>query len=131
MKTASGWKPENPNVHGVNLPFDQEQEQNMATRDKSNQVMAIDGVKHAQDTSVEINSLSHECSHNPFMIEVLIDSKPLQMELDTSAAISLISETTFKQLWPTHQQRLRQMQAKLRGYTGNPLKVLGIINVQV
>ena len=35
-----------------------------------------------------------------FEVTVMVDNKPLQMEIDTGAMSSLVAETTLKELWP-------------------------------
>ena len=63
---------------------------------------------------------------------VLIDDRPLDMEVDTGAAFSLISEATFSKLWgsdPTPP--LQPSGLPLRTYTGEPIRVLGSAIVTV
>ena len=63
---------------------------------------------------------------------VLIDNRPLDMEVDTGAAFSLISEATFSKLWgsdPTPP--LQPSGFPLRTYTGEPIRVLGSAMVTV
>lgn len=53
----------------------------------------------------------------PMGLNVLIDGKDLNMELDTGAAVSLMSEATFHSSWPG-----RQLQDRLRAYSKEPLR---------
>lgn len=58
----------------------------------------------------------------------------LEMEVDTGAARSLISEATYRQLWSRNDQAtppLKVTQVKLRTYTGQSIEVLGSIDVTV
>ena len=48
-------------------------------------------------------------------------------EVDTGAAISIISENTFKRLWKNRE--LQKSSVTLRTYSGEPLKVLGVFTV--
>ena len=50
------------------------------------------------------------------------------MEVDTGAAVSIISEMQFKQLFP--KVKLDKSSIQLRTYTGEKLPVLGQINVR-
>lgn len=77
-------------------------------------------------------------SHTPSItISVKINDKQVLMELDTGAAVSLVSgaavslvsEDTHKQHWPEYQ--LQESTAKLKTYSGEHLEVLGSIDVQV
>ena len=39
-------------------------------------------------------------SGQPYLVDLQLDGKPLAMEVDTGACMLLISEQTFKQLYP-------------------------------
>ena len=61
------------------------------------------------------------------MIKLIVNGQPLQMELDTGASVSLISEQEYNQ-WhdaPT----LQKSPVILRTYTGENLAILGTITV--
>ena len=45
------------------------------------------------------------------------------MQLDTGALLSLMAETTFKELWP--QRSLSSSQVRLCSYSGEAIHVLG------
>ena len=68
---------------------------------------------------------------DPFMLTVLVDGKSLEMEVDTGASISLISERTLKTHWTKKDKppALMRSAVKLSSYTGEAIKVLGVINV--
>ena len=69
-------------------------------------------------------------SHTPpLTISVKINEKQVLMELDTGAAMSLVSEDTHKQHWP--EQQLRESTARLKTYSGEHLEVLGSMDVKV
>ena len=53
------------------------------------------------------------------------------MELDTGAAVSVISEQTYQSVWPHNQPSLQPSNVKLRTYSGEELEVIGSIPVQV
>ena len=54
---------------------------------------------------------------------------PLVMELDTGAAYSIISEDSWKSLFPN--AKLEDIDLPLATYTGESLNVLGQMSVQV
>ena len=51
------------------------------------------------------------------------------MELNTGAALSIISQKTRKAVFP--DEKLRHSKLILKTYTNEPLKVMGTLNVQV
>ena len=51
------------------------------------------------------------------------------MEVDTGAAVSLMSEQTQKHLFPN--VKLQSSKVRLLTYTAEPLPVLGVLTVQV
>ena len=70
-----------------------------------------------------------EKSTRPITIELLINNKPLTMEVDTGAAVSLISEATMKKLLP--RMKVQPSNMTLKTYTKEQMKVLGKIEVNV
>ena len=60
-----------------------------------------------------------------------VDEKELQLEVDTGASASVISESTYRELWPEDPPNLLETQVKLRTYTGEKIKILGSIKVKV
>ena len=51
---------------------------------------------------------------------------PLLMEVDTGAALTLISATTYHKLWPqSNTSKLHKVSVSLRTYTGEQSKILG------
>ena len=55
----------------------------------------------------------------------------MTMELDTGAAVSVISEHTYHPTWPQDRPALQPSSTKLRTYSGEELEVIGSISVQV
>ena len=54
------------------------------------------------------------------------------MEVDTGAALSIISEATYKKLWESDTPpELQQTSVRLRTYTGEEMSVLDCIDVKV
>ena len=55
----------------------------------------------------------------------------LHMEVDTGASASIISQTTYHKLSPTHALPLQPSNVKLHTYTREELKVLGSLMTEV
>ena len=68
----------------------------------------------------------------PFTVRVEVEGAPLWMEIDTGAALSLISKTTYSQLWSEGRApTLEKLPIRLRTYTGEELKLVGKAVVKV
>ena len=78
-----------------------------------------------EDVNSEILVLYHDklSSDKPLEVDLQLEGKPLRMEVDTGAAVSLVSEETYRSLFPTVP--LQSSMTKLRTYSGEPLTVLG------
>ena len=65
----------------------------------------------------------------PIKIPLLVDNVLLEMELDTGAAITIISEVKYKEHFS--ETKLRESSTLLKTYSGERLKVVGEIEVNV
>lgn len=74
-------------------------------------------------------SLGSSSNSPPVKVEVVIDNKPVSMEIDTGVGPSLGSEATFKERWP--DRILSPSTVRLRTYSGEPITVLGMVNADV
>ncbi len=70
-----------------------------------------------------------ETRPSPIHIPLQVEGKPLTMELDTGAAVSIISEDTRKSMFP--QLKLRKSDIVLRTYTNESMQVTGQLHVHV
>ena len=70
-----------------------------------------------------------ERSSAPLRVGLVVNRKQLEMELDTGAAVSIISETQRLALFD--DLPLQESQVRLKAYTGHPLEVQGELNVAV
>jgi hypothetical protein len=67
-----------------------------------------------------------------YMATPIVNGVEMKMEIDTGAALSVISEKTYKRLWKKKDTpQLQPTSAKLITYTGENIKVLGKINVTI
>ena len=62
------------------------------------------------------------------MIDTQLNGKTVSMEVDTGASVSVISESTFRRLWPDKMLNLVE-DIKLSMYTGESIKVAGQVSV--
>ena len=58
-----------------------------------------------------------------------LDKQPVLLEVDTGAAYTIMSQSTFKELWL--HRRLDKSKITLCTYSGESLEVLGSTDVQV
>ena len=68
-------------------------------------------------------------STEPVQVQMMVNGKRLDMEVDTGAALSLISESTRKAIFP--KEKLRPAKLSLKTYTNEPIEVTGTLNVRV
>lgn len=70
--------------------------------------------------------------NRPWIVELAANQSELKMEVDTGAALSIISMATYSKLWPEGDTPpLQPTSAKLRSYTGMEIGVEGAIDVDV
>ena len=74
--------------------------------------------------------LARNLSNSPFLITVNASDVDLLMEIDTGAAVLLISESTYNSLWSgENKPPLQHAEVSLRTYLGEKLPVVGQISV--
>lgn len=65
-------------------------------------------------------------------VMVDVNGTTLTMEVNTSAAVSVMSEVTYKHAWPVASRPpLKSTEVQLRTYSGEQLPVLGQLSVDV
>lgn len=65
----------------------------------------------------------------PIMLSLIVEGVPLQMELDTGAAVSVMSLGQFRSLFPTVP--LKETKLTLRTYTSEPVKPCGVCFLRI
>ena len=95
-------------------------------RNKTQWVQAED--TSDSETELPVLRINSKSSH-PIQIELKINDKPLQMEVDTGAAVFIISEQTKSTLYP--RVSLIYPSVVLCTYTGKAMSVLGEMKVKV
>ena len=69
---------------------------------------------------------------DPIITHVELDGKALLMEVDTGATLSVISEKTLQEHWRNATRpKIKATKDRLRTYTGQYVKILGVITVRV
>jgi len=66
---------------------------------------------------------------SPWNATVDIEGVSVLMQLDTGASLSLMPETTFRELWP--QRNLDSSEVRLSSYSGESIPVVGSVQVKV
>ena len=75
-------------------------------------------------TLFNINGLGHQ----PFYVTLSVHGEQLQMELDTGAAVSVMSEQTYKTVWNAEKAPpIQPTKVQLHVYTGDTILVLGAL----
>ena len=89
--------------------------------------MSIDGVDC--DHSTRILHQLGKGQAAPITVDVTVNDVPVTMEVDTGAAVSVMSRQQQQKLFP--QAQLRPSQVVLRTYTAEKVAVVGILPVRV
>ena len=76
-----------------------------------------------------LNQLTQNSGSKPIELNVDVLGKSISMELDTGAAVSLISEETYKKSFP--DVSLQELTVKLKSYSGEDIPVIGQMEVLV
>ena len=88
----------------------------------------------ASDTAEEY-SLYYSSSGKPqpLLVALRLNNVDVSMEVDTGAALSVISKQTYRELWPNLElaPTLKPSTVKLKTYTGETIGVKGTIDVHV
>ena len=87
---------------------------------------------HMDGEQEDVYTLFHmgESNKAPYLVELSVNGAPLHMEVDTGAAVSLISEATYRSIGDPLPQ-LHPTTVRLRTYSGEQLTVLGSLAVAV
>ena len=84
-----------------------------------------------EDSTYQMFGVTSPAS-DPIFREVCINQVPVKMELDTGAAVSVITQTTYQKIAQrNHIQPLQHSDIKLKSYSGETIPVLGLVQVVV
>ena len=93
-------------------------------------IVESEEVKDSQEEDLHLFRVSRSSPHvAPIMCSVIINGQTLEMQVDTGADVSIISEQTSKQLFP--QLTPTPARVKLKTYTNEDLQVVGKLPVTV
>ena len=67
----------------------------------------------------------------PWRTQVLVEGQEITMEIDTGAAVTIMSKADFNKYWPDGNLVLQDTNAFLRTYTGERVEVYGQCDVRV
>ena len=68
----------------------------------------------------------------PYAVDMAINGKQVTMEIDTGAAVTIISENAFKEVQTgSRKMELKPTNARIRTYTGERISVLGEADLPV
>ena len=105
--------------------------QNQAGSRTTHQIAADDDCVSDTSESYELFNLQ-ETRTKALVVTVKLNNSTLDMELDTGASLSIISEKTLYSLWSTQARpKLETSSVKLHTYTKEAIRVVGSINVEV
>ena len=74
-------------------------------------------------------STSHQSS-KPYIVDIFVNDKPVKMELDTGASVSVLNEATYRDILQSSPP-LQPASGQLQTYTGDCIKVLGVLDIKV
>ena len=92
-------------------------------------VSQTDTAQQEDTDEYTLYTLHSPSSTLPITVAVQMEGSSVQMELDTGAAFSLMSETAFRQLFPTKE--LQPSTIRLCAYSGEPIEVMGSVYIDV
>ena len=98
-------------------------------RGKAKWVKIVEPHESELDSDFPMLHIGKPSSVHPITVKLQVNHRKLTMEVDTGAAVSIISEETQKKLFP--DARLIRAPVKLRTYTGEPMPVVGEMSVEV
>ena len=111
-------------------------ERNAKSNDRRN-IRSTHKLDHDGDVQEEeyeevyyIKSIINEKNH-PYKVEIHLNGMMKRIEVDTGAAVSVIDETTYRELIQSQEITLHPSSAKLRTYSGHFIPVKGRIDVKV
>ena len=98
------------------------------TKSKNRNVKQISTA--SRDDEYQIMAISSKHKNGPIVVDLVLNGKPAQMEVDTGAATSLITEATWRNIDGASLQ-MKDNGPRILDYSGNAIPVLGYVDVPV
>ena len=98
------------------------------TQKKTEHTNWVGNESEDSDSDLPVHKITAGSTY-PITVELEIQGKPVVMEVDTGTAVSVISETTYKELFPN--LTLKEVPMGLKTYAGERIPVLGEVVVEV
>ena len=94
-------------------------------------VKTVTGIREEteQEDAAELLKVHSTAGSPPIVVQVVMDGNEVTMEVDTGAAVSLMSEKVFREMWP--KRRLFPTKVRLCNYTKDPIQLFGCCNVNI
>lgn len=101
-----------------------------ATHKKKVHVMEKENsASESTDDELPLHILSLPGGSDSYWTTPLLEGNPVRMEIDTGAAVSLVSETVYKE--HLHHLPIQRARVVLKTYTGETVAVKGLVKVKV
>lgn len=91
--------------------------------------MTLSDTEEPTAEEFQLFTVTSKAATRPITMELDINCKPVNVELDTGAAVSLISEQTWKALFP--ETKLEKSNVLLKTYTDEQKKMNGELPMEV
>ena len=91
--------------------------------------VTADSDSHASDDEGEYELFSIYSSNPPVHLDVIVNEKPVNFQLDTGAGVTIINYSDFISRWGC--TKLNASKVTLKSYSGDKIKVRGEVDVKV
>ena len=95
---------------------------------RENKTLQLDAELESENSDLDL-SLFYTATPRPKPIEVSfqLEGQTMTMEIDTGATLSIMSEHTYKKLWPDEPRpQIKPSTARLTTHTGEKIHVVGV-----
>lgn len=79
----------------------------------------------------ELNAVRASVVVPKYLITLKVEGRALEFEVDSGAAVTVISQETYRRTWPNKPPPLQKEDMTLQTWTGEGLRVLGSAQVHV
>ena len=91
---------------------------------KRQNYIPTESASESEDEELQLFTLSHQSS-KPYIVDIFVNDKPVKMELDMGASVSVLNEATYCDILQSSPP-LQPASGQLRTYTGDCIKVFGV-----